>query len=556
MEGDGGYKVESNSIRSQRELLEGYVGRNEELAVAGVYTDDGYTGSNFQRPGFLRMMEDISAGLVDCVLVKDLSRLGRDYIESGRLIQKVFPAYGVRFIAVTDHYDSLTADRHDTSLVVPVKNFVNDSYCRDISQKVRSHQQVKREKGEFIGAFTVYGYRKSPADKNQLLPDAYAAAIVRKIFVWKIAGLGVHRIAERLNSMGVLSPMAYKRMHGEKLRTSFDQMRTGKWSGVAVERILTNEVYTGTLVQGKTGRVNYKVKQSIPKPEQEWSRVKRTHEAIISEEDYQLVRKLLEQRTRSGNGKDSVTLLAGLLFCGDCGEPMIRREGAKGACYICGKKNRGVGCTRHKMEEEILVNIIVECLRPLLHINEVISTTLSKKIANVPNEPSRMESSLIHLNEKGDYQASRGMGVHTENEKADRPASRGMGMNIEYEESGLPESACEEEMKLLCREKEKFQLLRSGLYEDWKDGVITEEEYYSFRSIYEKEIASLQETIEKQENLLHKRNTSTDIPEQRDFPSEPNRLLFLSFLEQVKLWEIPECRRPAVDIKFNFRLFG
>jgi DNA invertase Pin-like site-specific DNA recombinase len=539
MEGEVGYKSESNSIRSQRELLEGYVGRNEELEVAGVYTDDGYTGSNFQRPGFLRMMEDISTGLVDCVLVKDLSRLGRDYIESGRLIQKVFPAYGVRFIAITDHYDSLTADRHDTSLVVPVKNFVNDSYCRDISQKVRSHQQVKREKGEFIGAFTVYGYQKAQDDKNKLLPDAYAAAIVRKMFAWKLAGLGVHRIAEQLNSMGVLSPMAYKRMHGEKLRTSFDQMHTGKWSGVAVERILTNEVYTGTLVQGKTGRVNYKVKQSVPKPEQEWSRVKGTHEAIISEEDFYLVRKLLGQRTRSGNGKESVTLLAGMLFCGDCGEPMIRREGAKGACYICGKKNRGVGCTRHKMEEEILVHIIMECLRPLLYINEVITKALSDRFAYVPNEQNKIESSLISLIEKGDHQASRGMSMH-----------------MEYEGYGLTESACEEEMQLLCREKEKFQLLRSGLYEDWKDGVITEEEYYSFRSIYETEIATLQETIEKQENLLHRRNASEDILEQRDFPAEPNRLLFLSFLEQVKLWEIPECRRPAVDIKFNFCLFG
>jgi DNA invertase Pin-like site-specific DNA recombinase len=510
-EEDGGHKGESNSIRSQRELLEGYVSRNEALEVAGIYTDDGFTGSNFQRPGFLRMMEDISAGLVDCVVVKDLSRLGRDYIESGRLIQKVFPAYGVRFIAVTDHYDSLTADRHDTSLVVPVKNFVNDSYCRDISQKVRSHQQVKREKGEFIGAFTVYGYRKSPDNKNRLQPDGYAAAIVRKIFAWKIAGMGVPRIAERLNQMGVLSPMAYKRVHGEKLRTSFDRMCTGKWSGVAVERILTNEVYTGTLVQGKTGRVNYKVKQSVPKPEQEWSRVNKTHEAIISIDDFELVKKLLELRTRSGNGKENVHFLAGMLYCGDCGEQMIRRKGANGAYYICGRKNRGEGCTRHKIEEKMIMNMIMGCLGKLLKIFDV-----SSEEQNVLKEMDVMDQ----VQEKID----------------------------------LSESTCQGEIKLLHREKEKYQILHSGLYEDWMEGVITEDEYYSFQGIYEKEIVSIQETIDKQEYLQRRRRLSSNRQEPSNIPTEPNRILFLSFLDQVKVSEMWDNRRLALEIKYRFRL--
>jgi DNA invertase Pin-like site-specific DNA recombinase len=516
----GGHKSESNSIRSQRELLEGYVSRNEELEVAEIYTDDGYTGSNFQRPGFLRMMEDISNGLVDCVLVKDLSRLGRDYIESGRLIQKVFPAYGVRFIAVTDHYDSLTADRHDTSLVVPVKNFVNDSYCRDISQKVRSHQQVKREKGEFIGAFTVYGYRKSSDHKNQLLPDGYAAAIVRKIFAWKIAGMGVHRIAEKLNGMGVLSPMAYKRMHGEKLRTSFDQMRTGNWSGVAVERILTNEVYTGSLVQGKTGRVNYKVKQSVAKPEQEWSRVKETHEAIISEEDFTLVQKLMEHRTRSGNGKESVYLLAGILFCGDCGEQMIRRESSKGEYYICGRKNRGEGCTRHKIEEELLVNMVMSCLRKLIKINDVQLERIEELVPVASDTPMLMAS-------------------HDEKSVCRESVEKGLE---------------EKEIELLWREKEKYQMLRSGLYEDWKEGIITEEEYYSFRSIYEEEISSIQETINKQENMMRMSSVSPNFPEQNGILNEPNRLFFLSFIERVEVREIPEMERLLTEVQFKFIL--
>ena len=145
------------------------------------------------------MMKDIEAGHVDCVIVKDLSRLGRDYIEAGRLIQKTFPAFSVRFIALTDHFDSLTADYNETSLVVPVKNFVNDSYSRDISGKVRSHQKIKREKGEFIGSFTVFGYKKSEDNRNQLVPDDYAADIVKKIFAWKIEGYSKLAIAKRLD---------------------------------------------------------------------------------------------------------------------------------------------------------------------------------------------------------------------------------------------------------------------------------------------------------------------------------------------------------------------
>ena len=180
------------------------------------------------------MMEDIKAGHVNCVIVKDLSRLGRDYIEAGRLIQKTFPAFSVRFIALTDHFDSLTADYNETSLTIPIKNFVNDSYARDISGKVRSHQKIKRENGEFIGAFAVYGYKKSKENKKRLEPDGYAADIVRKIFAWKIEGFSNLAIAEKLNGLGILSPMEYKRMQGEKFRTGFVTGARARWSPVAV----------------------------------------------------------------------------------------------------------------------------------------------------------------------------------------------------------------------------------------------------------------------------------------------------------------------------------
>ena len=182
----GRTKTESDSIGNQRALIRSYISENPDMELYDIYADDGYSGSNFDRPEFKRMIGDIEAGAVNCVIVKDLSRFGRDYIESGRFIQKIFPALGVRFIALTDHYDSFNADMGESGIVLPVKNFINDSYCRDISTKVKSQFAVKRKNGECIASFAVYGYRKSESNKNRLVVDEYAAGIVRKIFAWKI----------------------------------------------------------------------------------------------------------------------------------------------------------------------------------------------------------------------------------------------------------------------------------------------------------------------------------------------------------------------------------
>ena len=239
MDADSG-RTESISIGSQRELLRSFVRSRRDMEIYDTYVDDGYSGINFDRPGFKRMMEDVRAGKVDCIIVKDLSRFGRDYIEAGRLIQKDLPALNVRFIAVTDHFDSLTADYNETSLVLPVKNFVNDSYCRDISGKVRSHQKVKREKGEFIGAFAVYGYCKDGKDKNRLVPDSYAAQIVKNIFDWKLDGMSCAAIAGKLNGLGILSPLEYKKSKGERFATGFPTKVKAGWSSQTVKRILSN----------------------------------------------------------------------------------------------------------------------------------------------------------------------------------------------------------------------------------------------------------------------------------------------------------------------------
>ena len=494
----GGARQESNSIGSQREMIRSYIRQQGNMEIYDVYVDDGYSGVNFDRPEFQRMMKDIRAGNVDCVIVKDLSRLGRDYIEAGRLIQKTFPAFCVRFIALTDHFDSLTADNNERSMVVPVKNFVNDFYARDISDKVRSHLKVKRERGDFIGAFAAYGYQKSKDDRNRLVPDDYAAGIVKKIFAWKIDGYSNLAISGMLDAAGILSPMEYKRVRGEKYHTGFVSGAQAKWSAVAVKRILINETYTGTLVQGKEEKVSYKIKKSVRKPEEEWVRVENAHEAIIPWEDYQVVQELLQTDTRAGGGEKKAHRYAGLLFCGDCMEPMIRRvmrcRGKESVAYICSKKNRGEGCTRHTISGEALDGLV------LAGIRQQVALFADKR---------RIAASLEQ-------------------------------MEIDFAEV----TAFEREIQRLHREKDKYLELRAGLYEDLKRQIITEEDFRSFCDIYEKKYRELEEAAARQEETVKKLFRSgvtagVHLERMKNVMqvTEPDRVTLVSFVKRILVYE-------------------
>ena len=491
-------RQESNSISSQRELVRSFVRSRKDMKIYDTYVDDGYSGINFDRPGFKRMMEDVRAGKVDCIIVKDLSRFGRDYIEAGRLIQKDFPALNVRFIAVTDHFDSLTADYNETSLVLPVKNFVNDSYCRDISGKVKSHQKVKREKGEFIGAFTVYGYCKSETSKNRLVPDEYAAQIVRNIFAWKMDGMSNAAIADRLNESGILSPLEYKKSKGEKFTTKFSAGRKAQWSPVAVRRILENEIYTGTMVQGKTEKINYKLDQYREKPKEEWTRVEGTHEPIIAKEDFDYVQKLLPIECRGSREGRKVRIFSGLLFCGDCMAPMIRRvyrhKGTEKIQYICSTKNKGPGCSRHEILEGELKDIVLKGLQ---------------------------SQALLLLDEA-------------------KVLSRIQGMEVDFSEV----ERFDKEIARLRGEEEKYRSLRSGLYEDLKAGVITQEDFYSFRDIYDEQHARIQEAIRKQEEtirILFKSGVSGGVRLEKFKEvlelTELSREVLVTFIDRILVYE-------------------
>ena len=218
----GSSRQSSNSIANQKELVMDFLKSHPEIVVVSTYSDDGFSGVNFERPEFQRMLSDIREDKIDCVIVKDLSRFGRNYIESGRYIEKIFPMLGIRFIAITDGYDSINEDI-GSDMVIPFKNLINDAYCRDISIKIRSHMDVKRRNGEYIGAFAAYGYRKDEDNRNHLVIDEYAADVVRDIFTMKMCGMSQQTIANRLNEWGILSPLQYKKTIGVSLESSFQK---------------------------------------------------------------------------------------------------------------------------------------------------------------------------------------------------------------------------------------------------------------------------------------------------------------------------------------------
>ena len=504
----GSIKSESNSIGNQRELIRAYIHDHEDIELFDIYIDDGFSGSNFERPEFKRMINDMEAGKVNCIIVKDLSRFGRDYIESGRYIQKIFPSLGVRFIAITDHFDSFHADAGESGIVLPVKNFINDSYCRDISMKVKSQLEVKRKNGECISAFAPYGYKKAQYDKNQLVVDEYAAEIVKKIYSWKMEGLAVSAIAGKLNALGILSPKEYKKSVGINFQSGFSGAGTSKWSGITVKRILTNEIYLGHLVQGKTEKINYKLKKSVVKPETEWIRVENTHEAIISEDNFQIVQNLLQVDSRISPILEKNSLFSGLLFCGDCGEQMIRRvnryKGKQKIYYICSTKNRGEGCTRHSIQEDALASLVMEAV---------------KKYAN------------CFLEEKILFEKSLELEANFES-------------IVHYDR----------EIERLRKEQDKYYSLCTALNEDLRKGVVTKEEFERLHGEFQRKAQEYDEARKKQEATIKKMfkigvlsarrlKAMQDVVELKEI----DRYTLSSMVKKISVYE-----NQRIEIEFNF----
>ena len=440
---------ESDSVANQRKLIENFVERNPDIEVVSYKVDDGYSGIIFDRPAFKEMMQDVTNGEINCVIVKDLSRLGREYIETGRYLRRVFPAYGVRFIAITDNIDTAQESSGD-DLTVSVKNIMNEAYCRDISVKTRTSLDVKRRNGDFVGAFTVYGYIKSEDNKNLLVPDPYASRVIQNIFQMRLEGSSALRIANELNRLGILSPLAYKKNHGlPYAKKGYADREDCKWSATTIIRILQDETYTGTLVQGKQGTSNYKIKQMEQKPESEWIRIPDAHEALITKQDFDLVQRIRGLDTRTSPKQDTVYLFSGVLICGCCGSRMTRKtnrvNGKEYHYYYCptGKKH---GCANPVMLKE---SKLIDCVQE----------SLKAYIQNVAS----LETLLNSIDQSSINQA----------------------LAKEY-----TDHISENERRL-----EHAQNCKSRLYESLVEGMITKEEYASYKVKYTRQAEEIKAAI-------------------------------------------------------------
>ncbi len=449
---DKDFKAESNSISNQRLQIQDYIDKNEEMELAGEYVDDGYSGINFERPAFKEMMEDVITGSINCIVVKDLSRFGRDYIDSGRYLQRVFPSLDIRFIALNDNYDSFTASETEKNLVIPFKNFINDNYCRDTSAKVRSVCKVKRKQGQFISNYAPYGYEKDKEDKHKIVIDKEVEYVVRTIFSMKLEGYSSYSIAKHLNDNGIPSPMEHKKAKGIRYKTGFSTKAVAKWDTPAVNRILINEIYIGTLQQGKREKINYKLDKVVSKDKSDWIEIEDNHEAIIDPHDFEIVQKLLKCDIKAKTVGEKADLFSGLLFCKDCNAQMTKKVDKRGKTptvyYICSSYNKGHNCSRHSIKQEELQRTVLEMIRHYIqYLGEY--ETVSEKIKE---------------------------------------------MEVSYELF----QKIDKRQEYTKKSKAKFELLKSSLYQDLKEGIIAEEEFYDMREFYTNRIVESELILEKQ----------------------------------------------------------
>lgn len=347
----------SQSVRNQHALLEEFVKKNK-LMVVDTYIDDGFSGTNFERPNFQRMIADIEAKKVNMVITKDLSRLGRDYITVGHYMERYFPEQGVRYLSLLDGID--TAVESIANDITPFRSIMNDMYAKDISKKITSVKREKQRKGEFIGGKALYGYKKHPVEKNKIIIDEKAAFVVRRIFAMALSGMSCRKIAMVLNQEGVETPAAYC---GWKRSSSSPY--TGLWSSERISQMLQNETYIGNMVQGRRKKISYKSKKCIRQAPENWVVVQGTHEPIIDKAAFQQVQMLLNSRKYT-RCRTYDFLLKGLIFCHECGYPMavVNRKNAAGEdrlffiCRTYQRFARAGACTCHSMKEQTVTEAI------------------------------------------------------------------------------------------------------------------------------------------------------------------------------------------------------
>ncbi len=399
----------SQSVNNQQSLLNEFV-RQHRLSVYDTYIDDGWSGTNFDRPNFQRMITDIENRKVNMVITKDLSRLGRDYILTGHYMERFFPEHKVRYISLLDGID--TGVNSTANDITPFRAIMNDMYAKDISKKISSVKHDKQRKGLFIGGKPVYGYKKHPTKKNRIIIDEEAAPMVRRIFSMALDGMSCRQIAARLNTEGIPTPATYA-----GLTVANPGPYTGLWSSERISDMLQNETYTGSMVQGRTRKISYKSKKCMKQDRRDWVVVEGTHEPLIDRETFNKVRELVNSR-RCTRSRTYDFLLKGLIFCHECGYPLavLNRKNAAGEdrlYFVCRTYQRftkaGV-CTSHTIKEETVTQAVVEKVKDVcgayLQADQLLTQAqraVAKAIAEADNEKeinslkAKIDSLSVHL---------------------------------------------------------------------------------------------------------------------------------------------------------------
>ena len=451
---EDGDKVESNSITSQREILKEYLKLHPDIELHDFYIDDGWSGTNFDRPGFIRMMEDIYSGDVNCVIVKDLSRFGRNYTDAGNYLDNIFVRLQIRFIALNNGIDTATNNMNAATrcITVGVQNVINESLAATTSVNVRGTLNVNREQGKFIGSFASYGYMKDPNDHHKLIIDPETAPVVRMIFEKFIDGCSIIGIAKDLNEMGIPNPTAYKKLKGFNYKHPAGKKLDGLWPDSSVRRILRNEMYVGNMVQGKNTTISYKIKQCRAIPKEDWIIVEGTHEAIVDRETFDKAQSLFNQFIRKAPQKSEVDLFSGFVRCADCLRAMNKKTNSHPYgtyhYYRCGtsRKMKKSSCTNHTIRIDKMELAVLASIQGMIDS----AIEMDKLIKQINSSPvKKKESSHI----------CSAIDTHT-------------------------------------AELEKLKGMIIDLYPDWKSGIISKEEYFTLKEQLTEKTTSLEKALE------------------------------------------------------------
>ncbi len=487
---------DSNSVMNQKKLLDEYFEtHSDEFISAVTYTDDGYTGTDTNRFGFQQLIADVMNKKINCVIVKDLSRLSRNYSDAGSLIENLFVEMNVRFISLNENVDSYLNPDSVSNILIPITNVMNDNFCYQTSKKIRQVFNYKRRKGEHIGSFAVYGYNKNPEDKHTLIIDEEAAEVVRHIFGQFLDGMSKNAIVHGLNSCGILCPSEYKQSKGLKYQNPNGKSKS-LWSPKTITDILKNRVYAGDMVQGRQRVKSYKVHTQESIPESEWFIVENTHEPIIDRVTFQKVQELLKRDTRTAPAKQKLYLFSGFLRCADCGKAMTRSKVKETVYYYCRtyKDQSKTACTKHTIKHDGLEAAVLYAIRQQVYLSACYSDIISK-INSVPPKMSEYAKLINLINAK------------------------------------------EKEISKVMRYKQ-------SLYQDWKDGKITYKDYSYMNNNYDIQVEERKAGIEKlsQERQEFANDASSENPFLTAFSKNENieeltRGILIELVDCIKIHE-------------------